>query len=195
MRPIDVVARVLLAGALVACGARSSASSAPSTPPVPERSAATPIDLDLVDVDIVDALREIAHQAKISLSVSADVVGRVTLRVRAMPWDDALASLAKQHGLRVDRTNVMLVVSKHARPSTDTFTGTPIEARFEDTPIREVARVFAAHANVTIAVDDDVQVSVTQRMRNVPWDFVLDHIARKYELRVIREADALRITR
>jgi type II secretory pathway component HofQ len=191
----EVVARVLLAGVLAACGTRTSPTSTPSSPPAPQPSAATPIDLDLVDANITDALNEIAFKAKINLSVSADVRGTVTMQVRAMPWDQALASLAKQHGLRVDRTNVMLVVFKHAGPSSHTFTGTPIEARFEDTPIREVVRVFAAHANVAITVDDNVQVAVTQRMRNLPWDFVLDHIARKYELRLVREGTALRITR
>jgi type II secretory pathway component HofQ len=207
-----LVAMVVVAMALAACGSERNSSSgqagisprstatttaagATSTTTSPPASTGTLIDLDLIDVPIVDALNEIAHKARVSLSVSSDVTGTVTLAVRAMPWDRALALIAKQHDLRVDHTNVMLVVSKRATPATDTFTGAPIVVSFESTPIREVASVLATHAKVAIRVDDNVEVAVTQRLRNVPWDFVLDHIARKYDLRIIRDGDAIRIAR
>ena len=74
------------------------------------------------------------------------------------------------------------------------LTGAPIDVSFEETPIRTVAKTLSDFAGVSIVVDDDVQVNVTQRSRQVPWDVVLDHVLRKYELRAVRNGNEIRIT-
>ncbi len=35
---------------------------------------------------------------------------------------------------------------------------------------------------------------MTLRLRSAAWDFVLDHIARKHDLKIVREADRIRLS-
>jgi type II secretory pathway component HofQ len=155
------------------------------------------IDLALNDVAIHDALRELARKARINLSVDPDVRGTVTLEVHARPWDEVLGMIVEQHALRVERAGPLLRIVNASTPISpeQAYTGQPIEVRFEDTPIRSAAETFAELSGVKIVVDDDVHVGVTLRLRNLPWDLALDHLARKYELRIVRGKVLIRLTR
>ena len=75
------------------------------------------------------------------------------------------------------------------------FSGDPIEVSFDDTPIRSAAQTLSQVAKVNISVDGDVQASVTLRLRNIPWDLALYHLAQKYALRVVRDGNDIRIVR
>lgn len=156
--------------------------------------AADAIDVDLREVPIHDAFRAIAKRARINLSVDPDVTGTVTLAVRA-PARAVLDTIAKQHALRIDPAGPVLHLSNATTPASPPkeYTGTPIDTSFDATPVRAVAKTFSDFANVRIAVDDDVEVAITQRVRNVPWDLALEHIARKYGLRVVRDGASIRL--
>jgi type IV pilus assembly protein PilQ len=67
-------------------------------------------DLDVKDADIRDVFRLLADTGKINLVVSDDVTGRVTMRLRNVPWDQILCTVAAVHKLRVtiDRSIVMV---------------------------------------------------------------------------------------
>jgi len=160
------------------------------------------IDLELKNVPIDDALRSLAKTAQINLSVDPDLTGSVTISVRATPWDQVLDTIAREHALRVtpidvgNGRTVFRIANASSAPSPSTkFTGAPIDTSFNETPIRTFAKTLSDFAGVSIVVDDDVQVSVTQWSRQVPWDFVLDHVLRKYELRAIRNGNEIRITK
>jgi len=160
------------------------------------------IDLELDDVPIDDAMRSLAQAAQINLSLDPDVVGTVTVSVRATPWDRVLDSIAREHGLRVTpidvgsgRTVFRIANASSPPPASTAFTGDPIDVSFRETPIRTVAKEIGELARVSIVVDEDVQVNVTQFARQLPWDFVLDHVLRKYELRAVRHGNAIRITK
>lgn len=160
------------------------------------------IDLELSDVPIDDALRALAKQARINLSVDPDVTGSVSISVRAAPWQHILDAVVREHALQVipievgNGRTVFRVANASTPPSPVTrFTGAPIDVSFDEVPIRTVAKTLSDFAGVSIVVDDDVQVDVTQWSRQVPWDFVLDHVVRKYELRAIRNGNEIRITK
>lgn len=55
--------------------------------------------------------------------------------------------------------------------------------------------MFAQIARIDVVVDDGVDTSVTLRMRNIPWDLALYHLAQKYELRIVRGPDGFTIAR
>ncbi|MBX3158426.1 MAG: hypothetical protein KF773_20830 [Deltaproteobacteria bacterium] len=161
------------------------------------------IDVDLAGADLVDALRTIATSAQVSLFVDPDISGTVTLRAHATPWRDALATVARAHALRIQplatpgtRRPSLWVTRLSSPPAPRTeFTGAPIELSFLDTPVRDAARALGDLAKTPISVDADVEASVTLRMRNIPWDLALYHLAQKYALHVVTEPAGLRLTR
>ena len=67
-------------------------------------------DLDVKDADLRDVFRLLADTGKINIVVADDVSGRVTLRLRKVPWDQILCTVAAVHKLRVtiDRSIVMV---------------------------------------------------------------------------------------
>jgi type IV pilus assembly protein PilQ len=68
------------------------------------------ISLDLQDTDIDNALRIIAEVSNLNIVASEEVIGKVTLRLTDVPWDQALDVILKTHGLdRVLEGNVMRI--------------------------------------------------------------------------------------
>ena len=68
------------------------------------------ISLDLQDTDIDNALRIIAEVSNLNIVATEDVVGKVTLRLTDVPWDQALDVILKTHGLdKVLEGNVMRI--------------------------------------------------------------------------------------
>jgi type II secretory pathway component HofQ len=197
--------KTFIAVALVACVGvvACNRSNGPHTNQPSTMAAAKPrVDLELKDAPLYDALRSIAAQAQINLSVDADVTGSVTISVRATPWDLALHRIAREHALQVipidlghGRTVFRIATTTTTSPTSSptSFAGAPIDVSFHETPIRTVAKALSDFSGVSIVVDEDVQVNVTQWSRQVPWDFVLDHVLRKYELRAIQDGDEIRI--
>lgn len=60
------------------------------------------IDVAFVDIDLHDAFRTLSRIGDVSIVVADDVRGTVTLRVRQVPWDQVLDTIARLEGLRVD---------------------------------------------------------------------------------------------
>jgi type II secretory pathway component HofQ len=182
----------LVVAMVAACAARGAPAARPTAPP----SEARTIHLDLRDAPIHDALRAIAAAAHVNVSVDPDVTGTVSIRVRDAPWREVLDRIAADHALRVVRAGPVIHIARattspHAVPST----GAPISLDLHDAPIRDAAALLTTVAGVPVLVDDDVDTLVTQVARDAPWDLVLDHLARKYSLRIIRTTASIRIAR
>lgn len=153
------------------------------------------IDVAFANTPVHEALRSVAKQAHINIDADPDLAGTVTLKVRARPWEEVLRRIAAPHGWSVtpEGPNIVRVSTSPVAPPA--FTGTPMTAQFDDTPIRDAARAFADASRLAVVVDPDVQVAVTMHVRNAPWDLALDHLVRKYGLRVERTATEIRISR
>jgi len=68
------------------------------------------ISLDLQDADIDSALRIIAEVSNLNIVAGEGVVGKVTLKLADVPWDQALEVILKSHGLdKVLEGNVLRV--------------------------------------------------------------------------------------
>jgi hypothetical protein len=68
------------------------------------------IDLDARDADIQDVCRLLADVGGVNIVAGDDVHGKVTVRMKRVPWDQALDAIAETKGLRVVREgNVVLV--------------------------------------------------------------------------------------
>jgi type IV pilus assembly protein PilQ len=62
-------------------------------------SAGEPISLDLKDADLKDVLRTFAELARLNIVIDPEVKGSVTVRLRDVPWDQALDVILQVNGL------------------------------------------------------------------------------------------------
>jgi type IV pilus assembly protein PilQ len=69
------------------------------------------IDLDLKDADIHNVLRLIADVGRVNIVTSDNVTGSVTIRMRNVPWDQALETVLQAKGLGMVRQGNMLRVA------------------------------------------------------------------------------------
>jgi len=74
-------------------------------------AAGRPVSLDLQEADIHGVLRLLAEVGGVDVAAGDDVKGKVTLRVNAVPWEQALATVLRLHGLEARRDGRVLRVS------------------------------------------------------------------------------------
>jgi hypothetical protein len=78
--------------------------------PAGPRFHGAPVDLDLKGADIHDALRLLAEVGRVNIVVAGEVNGTVTMKLKRVPWDQALDVIVKARGLTIEREgNVVLV--------------------------------------------------------------------------------------
>ena len=70
------------------------------------------VDLDVKAADIHDVLRLLADVGKVNLVISDDVAGKVTLRLKRVPWDQIACTVAAVHRLQIHVQDNILMVSK-----------------------------------------------------------------------------------
>jgi hypothetical protein len=76
-----------------------------------------PISFDFVGKDLVETLREIAAHGNAAVEVPQGVMGRVTLKLDKVPWDQAFDVLAVVNGLTWTRTGDVIHVQVRRRGS------------------------------------------------------------------------------
>jgi len=83
----------------------------PTTLAQQRRFAGRRIDLDLKDADIHNVLRFIADIGRVNVITSDDVKGSVTIRIKNVPWDQALETVLQSKGLGMVRSGNMIRVA------------------------------------------------------------------------------------
>jgi type II secretory pathway component HofQ len=77
---------------------------------VGEAYTGAPIDLDVKDADLANALRLLAQAAKIDIVIPDDVKGTLTISLTHVPWDQALCTIAKLKQLSVyEKAGIWLI--------------------------------------------------------------------------------------
>lgn len=69
------------------------------------------IDLDLKDADIHNVLRFLADVGKVNIVTADDVTGTITIRMRNVPWDQALDVVLQAKGLGMVRAGNLIRVA------------------------------------------------------------------------------------
>ncbi|MDI1448269.1 type IV pilus secretin PilQ [Polyangium sp. 6x1] len=72
------------------------------------------IDLDLKDADIHNVLRLVSDVGRVNIVTSDDVKGNITIRMRNVPWDQALETVLQAKGLGMVRQGNMIRVAPQA---------------------------------------------------------------------------------
>ncbi len=70
----------------------------------------TLVDLDLANAEIRDVLRLLTDTANLNLVVGEAVAGKVTLKLKRVPWDAAACTIASLHHLTLELADSILLV-------------------------------------------------------------------------------------
>ena len=73
------------------------------------------------------------------------------------------------------------------------YTGRRIDIDLKDADIHNVLRLLADTGHVNVVTADDVSGTITIRMRNVPWDQVLDVVLQAKGLGMVRQGNLVRV--
>ena len=71
-----------------------------------------PVSLDLKDADLVDVCLSFGRIAKTNVVVDPGVKGSVTVRLKAVPWDQALDLILRMNGLAMTREGRILRIGR-----------------------------------------------------------------------------------
>jgi len=77
-----------------------------------------PVDLDLKDANVHDVFRLLADVGRVNIVVAGEVTGTVTMRLRKVPWDQAMDVIARARGLVYEREGNVILVRAQAPSST-----------------------------------------------------------------------------
>lgn len=68
------------------------------------------IDLDVKDADLHEVYRLLADVGNVNIVIPADVQGRVTLRLKRVPWDQVACTVASVHKLSLTAQGNVVIV-------------------------------------------------------------------------------------
>jgi hypothetical protein len=77
----------------------------------PRRYTGTPIDLDVKNADVQEVCRFLADVGHVNIVVASEIQGAVTLRLRHVPWDQALDVVVRVRGLELSRDGDIYLVT------------------------------------------------------------------------------------
>ena len=77
------------------------------------------VDLDVKDAGIHDVYRLLGDVGRVNIVLPDDVTGKVTLRLRRVPWDQVACTVAAVHHLSISiNGNVLLIMKREpAKPA------------------------------------------------------------------------------
>ena len=105
--------RALLAAVIASAPATAAAEDGRATVPMCPRGKiyrGATVDLDVKNADLHDLFRLLADAGRVNIVISDGVTGKTTLRLRRVPWDQVVCTVAATHRLEVAvNGNVVLV--------------------------------------------------------------------------------------
>lgn len=128
--------------------------AAPATPPG-EASGELLVSIDVRDVDVRDVLWALARQGNVNLALTESVKGRVTIRLKNVAWEDALAMVVHTTGLAYRREAGLVVVMTTAEAQG--ALGGPVRAG-----VMETRTIALKHAKIQ-AVLDAVKAQLSEK--------------------------------
>jgi hypothetical protein len=75
-----------------------------------------PVDLDVKNAELSEVFRLLADVGHVNIVVSGDVTGTITLRLKRVPWDQALDVIARAKSLGIERDGNVVTVLAQRKP-------------------------------------------------------------------------------
>ncbi len=76
------------------------------------------VDLDVKGADIHEVYRLLSDVGRVNIVLPDDVTGKVTLRLKRVPWDQVACTVAAVHRLAISVNGNVLLVTKRDPPKT-----------------------------------------------------------------------------
>ncbi len=92
---------------------RAGASGRPETTPLSERPTfrGAPVSLEVADTDLRDLLETLGQIGGLNVLIAPDVQGKVTLRVKDVPWDQLLDLITRMYHLAYRIEGKVIVIA------------------------------------------------------------------------------------
>ncbi len=74
------------------------------------------VDLDVKDAEIHEVYRLLSDVGRVNIVLPDDVAGKVTLRLKRVPWDQIACTVAAVHRLVISVNGNVLLVTKRPPP-------------------------------------------------------------------------------
>lgn len=78
------------------------------------------IDFDMKDADLHEVYRMLADVGKVNIVLADTVRGKVTMRLRRVPWDQVACTIASVHRLSITVDGNILLVTPREKSATAT---------------------------------------------------------------------------
>jgi len=108
--------RALVIGLLVATTSVAHADRELCEPGTRMRYRGAVVDLDVKGAEIHDVYRLLGDVGRINIVVPDDVTGKVTLRLKRVPWDQVACTVAAVHRLAITVNGNVLLVTRRPPP-------------------------------------------------------------------------------
>ena len=127
------------------------------------------ITLDVADRPLEDVLDHIRNKVGVTIVTPPGTDGRVTIKLKDIPWQEALRFVAESASCIVTQSSPRLWrVEKPPR----------VTMSFQAVDIKQVIEAIAKAGNANIVVSDKVKGSVTMVIADKPWRDALDAVVK-----------------
>jgi type IV pilus assembly protein PilQ len=174
--------RVLaVAAALSFTGVAAAQDAAPKPVAKAEERSKGPgeVTIDVVERSLKDVVAFIQDKTDVNLVLSKEAEEiPVTVKLRNLPWREALDIVVERAGAQVDEKSANLIrIEKPPR----------VDFEFDNADVRVVIKTVADLANANIVIGREVEGTITLALRNVPWRVALDTIVKTLGYTVVQE--------
>jgi len=130
---------------------------------------AATITLDVADRPLEDVLDHIRNKVGVTIVTPPGTEGRVTIKLKDIPWQEALRFVAESANCIVTMHSPRLArVEKPPR----------VTMSFQAVDIKQVIEAIAKAGNANIVVSDKVKGNVTMVIADKPWRDALDAVVK-----------------
>ncbi|MDF1663540.1 MAG: hypothetical protein P1V97_17345 [Planctomycetota bacterium] len=125
------------------------------------------IDIEVMKMDLNDVVEEIAKKANHNILVDPGISERVTVKLRAIPWRQALNLIAKMAHCEIEEpsSNILMLTQPPK-----------VTLQFHQANIRTVLQLLAAYSGKNVLIDNNVTGSVAVDFKETRWDIALGAI-------------------
>ncbi len=135
------------------------------------------LNLRLRDRLVRDVVQSIRRQAGVNIVVDAEIEDRVTLDLEDVDWRQALDLVAEAAGCVVVESGTVLKVEKPPR----------VYFAFDNANVQKVLDTIAKISGANIVYGQEVQGTISLRLRDIPWRDALEATAKTLGFVVVEE--------
>jgi type IV pilus assembly protein PilQ len=175
---LAVASLALLAGSTIAWGQEAPSRSARADDKGSTKGPGE-VTFDVVERPLKDVVAFIQDKTDVNLVISKEAEEiPVTVKLRALPWREALEIVVERAGAQIDEKSSNLI--RIEKPPRVTFD-------FENADVRVVIKAVADIAGANIVVGREVEGTITLTLNDIPWRVALDTIVKTLGYTVVQE--------